>query len=1226
MNLDNCILKIFVLILAVSLFLVGKSQARTEVGGPIFKDTVWTFDKSPYIVVQNIEVAEGVTLTIEPGVTVKFDGNYALIISGTLIARGTEGKLITFTSVLEVIKNARWNDPAYSAIIALMAASGLKPSDISTLKKKDVKLTEEGITIRLENRVILIPEDSSWYSSINWYYRAMTTSIKPGGHFFPVSNRVINKLAEIMAEKIYKYIKFTKSSTDTVFDSRGNYVRGSILEYCKIEYANTGISSDSTTLLVKHCIISNNRNVGIQIENASSIISNNTITSNAEGGIKISNSNKITIFNNLIRDNGLGGIVIDEGRTINIKRNIIRCNYRGRGGGGGISINNSKFSASIAITNNTIAGNKGEFGGVYIKAEGKVDISDNRIINNSAISNVSSRSRYGRGGGIYIINSRFSANITKNKIINNVAYNTWGHGGGDGAGIFVDGRATIRENIIKKNSAGSGYGGGIYIKSGTIADNVIQNNKASSGGGIYGGVVKKNTFWATRSRRPKALMVIVENNRIISNFASSSGGGIFATGAVIKNNTIANNSCDNDGGGIFASSSIMEGNAITNNHASGNGGGIHASADYEKVYIKRSTIVANGAKKEGDGIFWNRGTVTISDCNFYGSQYCHLYNNSKNDIAAINNWWDTTNTLEINKKIYDFFDNEKMGKANYRPFFSSLNSNAPSIPLIPPKGLTAENVRTMAVSIVWNAVNSTDLAGYKVYYDTDSKEPPYEGTGADGGKSPIDVGKVTSYRLFGLKPGTKYYIAITAYNTSGAESLYSETTDIFVNELSDRFTVIDEKTIDEGYKWSRLRKAYPGDKIRVSGIAKELAHWVWGIRYKGSRLSDIKSYPVNSPYVTVQEKGEVMVWSEHRASRPLKVRLERLGKLDFNGPVRVPLIGLLLIALTLPPIIFQNEKDERRQALEVCYYIWLGIVFLIVSVCFIQRSDFLFRRSVEENTKLAIKLFGIPSAVIFLSHWEGVMMTIMHIKYIFKNKPMGEAMTEEKKKKKKEKKKKEFQQQEQEVKESAIVAEIAKRDTTIPDIESPSGDLDTYKGYLGEHERRFQERQLKKSIEVTRERIDEAKKLYQGGAELQKAKVDFVKAKHEYSNVDKEITLADLESQAKLAEAESKVKTAEAKHGLEVLRIEAEKAELGAEIEKVKSGTKQGLTREDKMETAKKEELLKQEIKAEILERNMAIRARLIEKAKETFPEKREEEIEDFVDSQMVESGLMPDI
>jgi hypothetical protein len=66
--------------------------------GLISADTAWTLINSPYVVTGNVLVNSGVTLTIEPGVIVKFNGNYYLQVEGTLIARGTTAQTITFTS------------------------------------------------------------------------------------------------------------------------------------------------------------------------------------------------------------------------------------------------------------------------------------------------------------------------------------------------------------------------------------------------------------------------------------------------------------------------------------------------------------------------------------------------------------------------------------------------------------------------------------------------------------------------------------------------------------------------------------------------------------------------------------------------------------------------------------------------------------------------------------------------------------------------------------------------------------------------------------------------------------------------------------------------------------------------------------------------------------------------------------------------------------------------
>ena len=66
--------------------------------GVITEDTVWMFKHSPYEVVTNVTVAAGARLTIEPGVEVRFQTGYSLIVNGSLYAVGTSSNRINFTS------------------------------------------------------------------------------------------------------------------------------------------------------------------------------------------------------------------------------------------------------------------------------------------------------------------------------------------------------------------------------------------------------------------------------------------------------------------------------------------------------------------------------------------------------------------------------------------------------------------------------------------------------------------------------------------------------------------------------------------------------------------------------------------------------------------------------------------------------------------------------------------------------------------------------------------------------------------------------------------------------------------------------------------------------------------------------------------------------------------------------------------------------------------------
>ena len=71
----------------------------------------------------------------------------------------------------------------------------------------------------------------------------------------------------------------------------------------------------------------------------------------------------------------------------------------------------------------------------------------------------------------------------------------------------------------------------------------------------------------------------------------------------------------------------------------------------------------------------------------------------------------------------------------------------------------------MDVKIAWDANSESNLAGYKVYYDTDAAGPPYENT--------IDVGNVTTFNMPTLPDDVTCWIVVAAYNDQGLESGYS---------------------------------------------------------------------------------------------------------------------------------------------------------------------------------------------------------------------------------------------------------------------------------------------------------------------------------------------------------------------------------------------------------------------------------------------------------------------
>ena len=84
------------------------AASGTNVGGGITTNTTWTLSGSPYTVTADVFVLVGVFLTVEPGVTVKFDNGTSIIVDGTLIIQGDSAHETTFTSNLPLPAPGDW--------------------------------------------------------------------------------------------------------------------------------------------------------------------------------------------------------------------------------------------------------------------------------------------------------------------------------------------------------------------------------------------------------------------------------------------------------------------------------------------------------------------------------------------------------------------------------------------------------------------------------------------------------------------------------------------------------------------------------------------------------------------------------------------------------------------------------------------------------------------------------------------------------------------------------------------------------------------------------------------------------------------------------------------------------------------------------------------------------------------------------------------------------------
>ncbi|MCD6188562.1 MAG: fibronectin type III domain-containing protein [Desulfuromusa sp.] len=76
------------------------------------------------------------------------------------------------------------------------------------------------------------------------------------------------------------------------------------------------------------------------------------------------------------------------------------------------------------------------------------------------------------------------------------------------------------------------------------------------------------------------------------------------------------------------------------------------------------------------------------------------------------------------------------------------------------------------ITLSWDPSPTPEVAGYKIYYQQDNANYPFDGTGAAEGNSPVDVGDTLSATLTELGDEVVYFFTVTAYSDD-SESSYS---------------------------------------------------------------------------------------------------------------------------------------------------------------------------------------------------------------------------------------------------------------------------------------------------------------------------------------------------------------------------------------------------------------------------------------------------------------------
>jgi len=123
--------------------------------------------------------------------------------------------------------------------------------------------------------------------------------------------------------------------------------------------------------------------------------------------------------------------------------------------------------------------------------------------------------------------------------------------------------------------------------------------------------------------------------------------------------------------------------------------------------------------------------------------------------------WDTSEVPTGEYYVYIVADDGK--NAPVTAYSAGTVSVTNTEPPAAPVGLSA-SPDLRAIVLDWTPNSEADIAGYKVHY----------GTASGLYNQVTDVGSSVGFMQRGLMPGMRYYFALTAYDTSGNESEYSE--------------------------------------------------------------------------------------------------------------------------------------------------------------------------------------------------------------------------------------------------------------------------------------------------------------------------------------------------------------------------------------------------------------------------------------------------------------------
>ncbi len=261
-NFKNTYLTIFLFV--TSCFAI---TAQTNVSGGIYANTTWTLANSPYIVTANVVLFPSYTLTIQPGVVVKFDNGTQLEIrQAALVALGTSTDSITFTGNTSTTAGS-WNS------IYLNGGTMTTKFSYCNFKYATNAISDQrggvGDTLMVNHSNFNVNTNGIYgqgtfygmIDSCNFRYNGSGTSSNYGGAINHCDFSYNQTGFDCDAYNVFTYCTFNHNNTGI------NNLMNSKVNYCTINNNQSGITfAANGGVRIKNCVVDSNAVIGIDME------------------------------------------------------------------------------------------------------------------------------------------------------------------------------------------------------------------------------------------------------------------------------------------------------------------------------------------------------------------------------------------------------------------------------------------------------------------------------------------------------------------------------------------------------------------------------------------------------------------------------------------------------------------------------------------------------------------------------------------------------------------------------------------------------------------------------------------------------------------------------------------------------------------------------------------------------------------------------------------------